>query len=96
MHGESIVLRLLQKDAAIFDLDKVGLLPDTRADLERLFSLPHGMILVVGPTGSGKTTTLYCIMNILNAEFRKIITIEDPVEYQLPGLTRFMCALKSG
>jgi len=88
MHGESIVLRLLQKDAAIFDLDKVGLLPDTRADLERLFSLPHGMILVVGPTGSGKTTTLYCIMNILNAEFRKIITIEDPVEYQLEGLTQ--------
>ena len=96
MHGESIVLRLLQKDAAIFDLDKVGLLPDTRADLERLFSLPHGMILVVGPTGSGKTTTLYCIMNILNAEFRKIITIEDPVEYQLRGVNQIQVSEKAG
>ncbi len=88
MHGESIVLRLLQKDSAVFELGKIGLLPDTMADLEKLFSMPHGMILMVGPTGSGKTTTLYCIMNILNADFRKIITIEDPVEYQLEGLTQ--------
>ena len=88
MHGESIVLRLLQKDAAIFDLDKVGLLPDNREALESMFKMPHGMILVVGPTGSGKTTTLYCIMSVLNEEFRKIITIEDPVEYQLEGLTQ--------
>ena len=88
MHGESIVLRLLQKDTAVFDLDKVGLLPDTRKTLETMFKMPHGMILVVGPTGSGKTTTLYCIMAVLNAEFRKIITIEDPVEYQMEGLTQ--------
>jgi len=88
MHGESIVLRLLQKDTAIFDLDKVGLLPDNRAALESMFKMPHGMILVVGPTGSGKTTTLYCIMAVLNADFRKIITIEDPVEYQMEGLTQ--------
>lgn len=88
MHGESIVLRLLQKDSAIFDLDKVGLLPDNRTALEKMFKMPHGMILVVGPTGSGKTTTLYCIMAVLNAEFRKIITIEDPVEYQMDGLTQ--------
>ena len=88
MHGESIVLRLLQKDSAVFDLDKIGLLPDTMEMLSGLFNMPHGMILIVGPTGSGKTTTLYCIMNVLNAEFRKIITIEDPVEYQLEGLTQ--------
>ena len=88
MHGESIVLRLLQKDTAIFELDKLGLLPDTRASLESMFQMPHGMILVVGPTGSGKTTTLYCIMAVLNAESRKIITIEDPVEYQMDGLTQ--------
>lgn len=88
MHGESIVLRLLQKDQGVFDLDKVGLLQDTRQQLETLFNMPHGMILIVGPTGSGKTTTLYCIMRILNADFRKIITIEDPVEYQLDGLTQ--------
>jgi type II secretory ATPase GspE/PulE/Tfp pilus assembly ATPase PilB-like protein len=72
----------------VFELGKIGLLNDTLADLTKLFSMPHGMILMVGPTGSGKTTTLYCIMNILNADFRKIITIEDPVEYQLAGLTQ--------
>lgn len=88
MHGESIVLRLLQKDVSIFDLDKVGLDADTRAEIRRLISLPHGMILVVGPTGSGKSTTLYCAMRILNSDTRKIITIEEPVEYQLPGLTQ--------
>ncbi|NLZ63352.1 MAG: type II/IV secretion system protein [Lentisphaerae bacterium] len=88
MHGESIVLRLLQKDSAVFELSKIGLMEDTLEDLTKLFSMPHGMILIVGPTGSGKTTTLYCIMNILNADFRKIITIEDPVEYQLAGLTQ--------
>ena len=76
MHGESIVLRLLQKDQGVFDLDKVGLLDDTRKELETLFNMPHGMILVVGPTGSGKSTTLYCIMRILNADYRKIITID--------------------
>ena len=88
MHGESTVLRLLQKDPAVFELGKIGLLPDTMKELEKLFNMPHGIILVVGPTGSGKTTTLYCIMNILNADYRKIITIEDPVEYQLEGLTQ--------
>lgn len=96
MHGESIVLRLLQKDQAVFDLDKVGLLEDTRKDLESLFNMPHGMILVVGPTGSGKTTTLYCIMRILNADYRKIITIEDPVEYQLDGLTQIQVKASIG
>ena len=86
MHGESIVLRLLQKDSSVFELDKVGLLPDTMEQLQQIYNMPHGMILIVGPTGSGKTTTLYCIMKQLNADFRKIITIEDPVEYQLEGL----------
>ncbi len=86
MHGESIVLRLLPKDVTIFDLDRVGLSEPMKQDLKRLYNMPHGMILVVGPTGSGKTTTLYCVMRELNSETRKIITIEDPVEYQLPGL----------
>ena len=88
MHGESIVLRLLQKDVSVFDIPDLGLADDLNGAFERLFRLPHGMILVVGPTGSGKTTTLYCVMKLLNAETRKIITIEDPVEYQLPGLTQ--------
>jgi len=88
MHGESIVLRLLQKDVTVFDLETIGLGADSKREFERLIRLPHGMILVVGPTGSGKTTTLYCVMKLLNAETRKIITIEDPVEYQLSGLTQ--------
>ncbi len=88
MHGESIVLRLLQKDVTTFDLERVGLGDSMKQDLQRFYTMPHGMILVVGPTGSGKTTTLYCVMRELNSEERKIITIEDPVEYQLPGLTQ--------
>jgi general secretion pathway protein E/type IV pilus assembly protein PilB len=88
MHGESIVLRLLQKDVTVFDLARVGLSDPMKRDLQRLYNMPHGMILVVGPTGSGKTTTLYCVMRELNSDERKIITIEDPVEYQLPGLTQ--------
>jgi type II secretory ATPase GspE/PulE/Tfp pilus assembly ATPase PilB-like protein len=96
MHGESIVLRLLQKDVTVFDLDKVGLSPDIREELERMFLMPHGMILVVGPTGSGKTTTLYCIMRVLNSDTRKIITIEEPVEYQLSGLTQIQVRSQIG
>lgn len=96
MHGESIVLRLLQKDSSVFELEKVGLLPDTMDELRRLYSMPHGMILIVGPTGSGKTTTLYCIMKQLNADFRKIITIEDPVEYQLEGLQQIQVKASIG
>jgi len=88
MYGESIVLRLLQKDTELFELSKIGLQNDTKLGLTTLFNQPHGMILVVGPTGSGKTTTLYCIMKVLNSDSRKIITIEDPVEYQLAGLTQ--------
>lgn len=96
MHGESIVLRLLQKDVTTFDLDRVGLVDAMRQDLQRLYNMPHGMILVVGPTGSGKTTTLYCVMRELNSEVRKIITIEDPVEYQLPGLTQIQVRSQIG
>jgi type II secretory ATPase GspE/PulE/Tfp pilus assembly ATPase PilB-like protein len=88
MHGESIVLRLLQKDMSLFEFSALGLPDATSKSFERLVNLPHGMILVVGPTGSGKTTTLYCVMRTLNSDARKIITIEDPVEYQLQGLTQ--------
>ena len=96
MHGESIVLRLLQKDSSVFELEKIGLLPDTMDELQKLYNMPHGMILIVGPTGSGKTTTLYCIMKQLNADFRKIITIEDPVEYQLEGLQQIQVKASIG
>ena len=86
----------LQKDSSVFELEKVGLLPDTMTQLTQLYNMPHGMILIVGPTGSGKTTTLYCIMKQLNADFRKIITIEDPVEYQLEGLQQIQVKANIG
>lgn len=96
MHGESIVLRLLQKESAVFDLAHIGMPAAMRDDFQRLFNMPHGMILVVGPTGSGKSTTLYCVMKMLNSDERKIITVEDPVEYQLPGLTQIQVRANIG
>jgi type II secretory ATPase GspE/PulE/Tfp pilus assembly ATPase PilB-like protein len=96
MHGESIVLRLLQKESAVFDLDKVGMPAHMRDEFTRLFNMPHGMLLVVGPTGSGKSTTLYCVMKLLNSDERKIITVEDPVEYQLQGLTQIQVRANIG
>ena len=88
MNGESIVLRILRKDAISFDLEIIGMLPEMREKFERLIQIPHGILLVVGPTGSGKTTTLYSAMSLLNDVKRKIITIEDPVEYQMERLTQ--------
>lgn len=88
MHGESIVLRLLQKDISIFNLDTLGLVGKMRQQMEAMVQRPYGMVIAVGPTGSGKTTTLYSVMQLLNNESRKIITIEDPVEYQIQGLTQ--------
>ncbi len=88
MHGESIVLRILRKDTVNYSLDNIGMDGELRARFTELIGLPHGMLLVVGPTGSGKTTTLYCAMGLLNAAENKIITIEDPVEYQIRGVTQ--------
>lgn len=84
--GESIVLRLLNKASVAYDLRALGMSQEMLADFNELIKIPHGMILVVGPTGSGKTTTLYSVINQLNDRKRKIITVEDPVEYQMPGL----------
>ena len=88
MTGESIVLRILRKDAIAFDLSVIGMLEDMQQKFEKLIQIPHGILLVVGPTGSGKTTTLYSAMSLLNDVKRKIITIEDPVEYQMDRLTQ--------
>lgn len=88
VHGESIVLRLLEKETSQFDLKSIGIDRDTRTQFTKMAHMPYGMILVVGPTGSGKTTTLYGVMKLLNSESVKIITIEDPVEYQVDGLTQ--------
>lgn len=88
MHGESIVMRLLQKNASNFTLENIGMDPDMCTKYRKLIKRPHGLLLVVGPTGSGKTTTLYCVLNILNSGTEKIITVEDPVEYQVGGITQ--------
>lgn len=88
MNGESIVLRLLSKEAISFDLNVVGMNNELQRKFERLIQIPHGIILVVGPTGSGKSTTLYSVVTQLNDYKRKIITIEDPVEYKLERLTQ--------
>ncbi len=96
MNGESIVMRLLRKDAMKFDLRELGMNETLLAQFQELITIPHGIILVVGPTGSGKTTTLYSVMQQLNDRKRKIITIEDPVEYQLPGLSQMQVNPKIG
>ncbi len=88
MNGESIVLRLLNKESMRFDLRELGMNDRLLREFGELINVPHGIILVVGPTGSGKTTTLYSVMRQLNDRHRKIITIEDPVEYQVPGLSQ--------
>ena len=94
--GESIVLRLLNQDALTFDLKTLGMSEENLKRFEKLISIPHGMILVVGPTGSGKTTTLYSVINQLNDQKKKIITIEDPVEYKTRGLCQMQVNHKIG
>ena len=88
MYGESVVMRLLQRDSVSLDFDSLGFTDEQRACLQRELAMPHGMIIVTGPTGSGKTTTLYTALNSLNTEQRKVITVEDPVEYNLEGINQ--------
>ncbi|WP_426407612.1 GspE/PulE family protein [Bradyrhizobium ganzhouense] len=87
-HGESAVIRLLPRDRALLSIDKLGFLASDQAKLRRMLALPHGMIIVTGPTGSGKTTTLATVLSLLNEPTRKILTIEDPVEYEIPGISQ--------
>jgi MSHA biogenesis protein MshE len=87
-HGESIVMRLLNQHSGLLSIDHLHLPPRVAAALRRAIDRPAGMVLVTGPTGSGKTTTLYAALNALNNSERKIITVEDPVEYRLPGLNQ--------
>jgi len=89
-HGESIVMRILDKTALLLGLPELGFFSDDQASFEQLLGLPDGIILVTGPTGSGKTTTLYACLNVINRPDRKIITVEDPVEYELPGINQVM------
>jgi general secretion pathway protein E len=87
-YGEAAVIRLLPKDRGLLDLTKLGLSSADEKRLSRLLTLPHGLIVITGPTGSGKTTTLATMLTILNDKTRKILTIEDPIEYEIPGINQ--------
>jgi len=87
-HGESIVMRILDKEGLRLGLAELGFMSDDQATFERIIALPDGILLVTGPTGSGKTTTLYSCLNFINRPDRKIITVEDPVEYVLSGINQ--------
>lgn len=94
--GESIGIRILTRSSPVFGLEKLGLSSEDLAVIESTIHKPHGIILVTGPTGSGKTTTLYACLNTINSAERKILTIEDPIEYQLKGVTQMQVEPKIG
>jgi general secretion pathway protein E len=91
-YGESVVLRLLPRNRVLLDISKLGMANADESKMSRLLALPHGMIIITGPTGSGKTTTLATMLSILNDTSRKILTIEDPVEIEIPGINQ--CQVK--
>jgi general secretion pathway protein E/type IV pilus assembly protein PilB len=96
VHGEGIVMRLLDKGRMTFNLKNCGMLPDIDRTFRQLIDRPHGIVLVTGPTGSGKSTTLYSALNEIKDETTKIITVEDPVEYQQPGICQIQTHAKIG
>ena len=96
VHGEKIVIRILDKTNALLHLSELGFLPQAFESYERSFRKPYGAILVTGPTGSGKSTTLYATLNIVNSVDRHIVTVEDPVEYRLPGVNQIQVNPKAG
>jgi general secretion pathway protein E len=95
-HGESVVMRILDRESVVLDFDSLGFDDDIRAKFVHQLEMPHGIILVTGPTGSGKTTTLYTALSALNTPERKIITVEDPVEYQLEGINQIQAKSSIG
>ena len=96
LHGESVVLRILDRGSGVPDLAELGMSDAVLTSFTRLIRIPHGIILVTGPTGSGKTTTLYGALRGINQPAVKIVTVEDPVEYQIEGLTQIPVAAKGG
>jgi type IV pilus assembly protein PilB len=96
VHGEAIVLRVLDKSSVVVSLDKLGMAEAERDRFERAFREAHGAVLVTGPTGSGKSTTLYAALQALNTPEKNIITVEDPVEYEIGGLTQVQVSAKTG
>jgi type IV pilus assembly protein PilB len=96
VHGEAVVMRVLDKDSVVTSLDKLGFSDADRDRFERACHETHGAVLVTGPTGSGKSTTLYAALQMLNTPEKNIITVEDPVEYEMEGLTQLQVAAKHG
>lgn len=96
VYGENIAIRLLKDSEAVFSLQSLGLSEDMRATFEKMIKRPYGMILETGPTGSGKTTTLYAALNMINSVEKNIVTIEDPVEYKLPMIRQIPVNVKAG
>jgi type IV pilus assembly protein PilB len=96
VHGEGIVMRILDKASVVVQLDKLGMADIERERFERACRETHGAVLVTGPTGSGKSTTLYAALQLLNTPEKNIITVEDPVEYEMSGLTQVQVAAKAG
>jgi type II secretory ATPase GspE/PulE/Tfp pilus assembly ATPase PilB-like protein len=96
LHGEAVVMRLLRQNATLMGMKELGMAQRELDCFQHVLTLPHGIILVTGPTGSGKTSTLYTALNEINDAVRKIITVEDPVEYQLKGVNQIQVNEKSG
>jgi type IV pilus assembly protein PilB len=96
VHGESVVMRILDKESVVMDLDRLGMGEDDRQRFERAIHEPYGAVLVTGPTGSGKSTSLYAALGVLNTPEKNIVTIEDPVEYQLEGVTQVQVNPRAG
>jgi general secretion pathway protein E len=95
-HGESVVMRILDRESIVFDFASLGFDGHIKARFQQALEMPHGIVLVTGPTGSGKTTTLYTALSALNTPERKIITVEDPVEYQLEGINQIQAKSSIG
>lgn len=96
IHGEKVVMRILFKKSTAYTLDKLGFLPDSVERFRSVYTRPYGIILVTGPTGSGKSTTLSAVLNELNSPEKNIVTVEDPVEYEIPGISQVQVNRKAG
>lgn len=96
LHGEAVVMRLLRQDCSLMNVTELGMPERELRMFRNILEMPHGIVLVTGPTGSGKTTTLYSALNEINDAVRKIVTIEDPIEYQLRGVNQIQVSEKSG
>jgi len=88
VYGESVSLRLLMRQSTLLGMEKLGLTPQDANRLEKLISRPHGILMVTGPTGSGKSTSLYTYLNTINSVDKRILTCEDPIEYEIPGINQ--------